>query len=505
MFGLSFLPAPLIHTLAATPLYYLMKVPFIALALLSAGGGLFAQNGALDSCWSRLVKPLEQRYAAFTFTESLNELHHSPEPWQQTPYKGKGAGWLTVNSMHKSDTLLGPNGRTLTSRRTVSDSTLLFFDYGSKEIAQVTIGMRFEHFINTARYSPVLLLQHFHKRKIAPAGSDSLWEYTDQLHRTIVKLFIRKTGNTVAKIVTLQPDPLHGDLENTYEYSDYTTAQGITFPTHVKIGKIGGRVRDEVHLGITGVVNAPTLVLEKPSDYTVYDDFIFRDEVKHWKYNPRIHFLDVVDVEEQVMVAEFADFLFVAEAPLSSENGELIIREAKKIAPGKPIRYFSFGHHHPHYTGGLRAFVHEGATILCHRSDSAYVTYLATAPHTLKPDRLQREPWPLKMEFIDKMKSVGDGKSVMQIQFIGERSAHTKDYLVYYFPAEKLVFEGDLAWIPKEGAIPRASKSQAGLYFALKEAGLTVDTLVQAWRTGASRYKTTFTFAELEESVYKEP
>ena len=104
-------------------------------------------------------------------------------------------------------------------------------------------------------------------------------------------------------------------------------------------------------------------------------------------------------------MVEFSNFLLVAEAPLSSENGELVIREAQKIAPGKRLEYFVAGHFHPDYTGGMRPFVHIGARVLCTPQDVPYFTSLAEAPHTLKPDSLELEPRPLKTEVFDSVKT----------------------------------------------------------------------------------------------------
>src|SRR5688500_12881021 len=159
------------------PAFYPMRIFCFLFSLFAVNVALLAQATVLDSCWNRLVKPLGQRHMLFTFEESLNELHHSFEPWQQTSYKGKGPGSIGRTSLSKWDTIAGPNGRKLTSRTTVSDSMLLLMEHGDKEMRQVTIGMRFDHFILTARYSPVMLLNHFHKLKIAPVDNDSLSVY----------------------------------------------------------------------------------------------------------------------------------------------------------------------------------------------------------------------------------------------------------------------------------------------------------------------------------------
>lgn len=201
------------------------------------------------------------------------------------------------------------------------------------------------------------------------------------------------------------------------------------------------------------------------------------------KYGPHIYLVNLAHTNDRALIVEFNEFFLVAEAPLNSENGELIIEEVKKIAPDKPIRYFVFGHYHPHYLGGIRAFIHQGARIICTQADEEYVTYLAQAPHTLQPDSLQLEPQPLQFEEVKDSLVIGDENFQMKIYFIGNKSAHTNDYLIYYFPTEKLLFEDDLVWIPKEKPAKESppGERQIGLYNAIQELQLDVNTIIQSW------------------------
>jgi len=261
-------------------------------------------------------------------------------------------------------------------------------------------------------------------------------------------------------------------------------------------------VKDEVKISMrANIVKEVPLLLEKPIDYKLKEDTEITPEIKVEKYNDNIHFIELKHTDDRIMVVEFSDFLLVAESPLNSKNGELIISEAKKIAPNKPIKYFVFGHYHPHYLGGMRPFIHKGATIICSKANRDYVTYLANAPHTLSPDSLQIQPKPLQLEEIKDSLTITDGKFEMEIYYIGEKSEHTNDYLIYYFPTEKLLFEDDLVWIAKEGEMKKASGRQAGLYNAIMELGLKIETIIQSWPVADYRVKTVIPFADLEKSI----
>ncbi len=191
----------------------------------------------------------------------------------------------------------------------------------------------------------------------------------------------------------------------------------------------------------------------------------------------------------------------MSDAHLNIANGELIIKEAKKIAPGKPIRYFSFSHYHPHPIGGVRAFVHEGATIVCTDENEAYLNYIVKAPRTLNPDALQKDPKPLNLKKLNDSLTITDGNYQLQVHLIGKKSAHTVDFLVYYFPSENMVFESDLVWIPEQGVMKPAGDRQLGFYSAIKDLGLNVSTVVQSWPVGAYGMKTMIPYGDLEKSV----
>ena len=66
------------------------------------------------------------------------------------------------------------------------------------------------------------------------------------------------------------------------------------------------------------------------------------------------------------------------------------IAEAKKMVPNKPIRYVMNTHAHADHTGGLPAFVAEGATIITHRNNETFLEKALNTPRTLLDDTLAR-------------------------------------------------------------------------------------------------------------------
>jgi glyoxylase-like metal-dependent hydrolase (beta-lactamase superfamily II) len=483
-----------------------MKILLSIFLLLFLSVSSFAQkNHHLKRCWTQQCKPLKTKYLAVKYTETIKELNHDFQPWKETKYETKGELWMNKNQFIKSDSL-GDGPKIYTSKTQSNPKYLLYLDYGEEKLMEITETMFENRIMKTMRYSPLQMLDFFKKN----AGESTFTTteccaiYTQKINQNNVQLSINKQSNLLQKISVTAHDDLYGDVVTNFNYTDYGKMGDLTVANTILIDRIDAKIKEEVHLTSFVVADVAPTFLEKPLDYTIKSNTQISPEIKVEKYSPNLHFIEMKHTDDKVLLVEFKDFCLVAEAPLSPENGAQIIAEVHKIAPNKPIKYFVFGHHHPHYLGGVRAFVREGATVLSASSSMPYVEYIVQAPHTLQPDALQQNPQKLKIEPIITSKTITDGDFEMQIHFIGEKSKHTNDYLIYYFPKEKLLFEDDLVWIAKSGELKKAGQRQAGLYQAIKDLGLEVETIVQSWPVADYGVKTVLPFADLEMSVRKE-
>ena len=460
----------------------------------------------LFNCWTKQIKPLQKQHLSFTYQEKKNDFDHGYEAFQLKSSAVKGIVWVNTNNFIKRDTLsVGSN--TFFSSTQWSKATLLYQDYGDKDLYKSTIDMHQDLLFQQARYSPTSLINYFVAQKVTPSSefNTDAAVYTTTINGSVIKLYIRKSNYLLDKVTMLCKtdyinDELFGDVLTSIFYKNYEVKKKLSYPLLVRIEKINGKIEDEVANGNVKLEQGPQL-LTIPAEYALAAQITSTPEVLVEKYSDRIHFIQLKHTNDKVMIVEFKDFLFVAEAPLNSKNGELIIKEAKKIAPNKPIRYFAFGHFHTHYIGGVRAFVHKGTTVLSTKANIPYVQFIINAAHTLSPDSLQLEPKPMQIEEVGESKTITDGEFEMKIYFIGMKSQHTKDYLIYYFPSEQLLFEDDLVWIALEGKIKKASARQAGLHSAIKELNLNVKTIVQSWPVEGYGVKTIIPYRDLEESV----
>ena len=82
-----------------------------------------------------------------------------------------------------------------------------------------------------------------------------------------------------------------------------------------------------------------------------------------------------------------ADHIVVVDTPNNQARAEAVLAKAKELIPNKPIRYVVTSHHHWDHLGGIRAAMAEGATIVTHQSNKAFLERVAKTPHTLAPDQ----------------------------------------------------------------------------------------------------------------------
>ncbi|WP_142685780.1 hypothetical protein [Chitinophaga polysaccharea] len=477
-----------------------LMLTFGIYAFCLAGARAQQSKNELVLCFDRQVKPLLSSPISLAYEEKLSQLEHNAVPWQATEYTGRGSLGYGNDFFYKQDTLR-IRDKVFYSLTNFNALGYQFRDYGDKQNSVVTYRMKEEFPVTAARYAPVLLLQHLAKAaKINEAAGNKFYAvYTGEIGRYRVSLFIGKVKHTLDSIQVRYYDGLYGDLTDVYHYSDYRQFGTLSYPARVTISKNNKRLQDTVFLTRKEKIPVAPQELYSPEGYKLTEEQAVKTEVNVTRYSDHIYFAELKHTDDRSMIVVFKDFVLVAEAPLNSENGDLIINEARKIAPGLPIRYFVFGHHHPHYIGGIRSFVHAGASILTVPENLSYVQSLITAQHSLNPDKLQLEAKPLKTLLIKDSLRIADSSFALNIYHIGKQSMHTDDYLIYYFPSEKMLFQDDLVWIPTDGAQRKASPRQRGLYSAIKNLGLDIEVIVQSWPVNNEGVMTIIPFKVLED------
>jgi hypothetical protein len=140
---------------------------------------------------------------------------------------------------------------------------------------------------------------------------------------------------------------------------------------------------------------------------------------------------------------EFDDHLVLFEAYGSEANGLAVIEKARATVPGKPVTQVIVSHYHIDHTGGLRAAVSEGLTIITNRQNVEYVKEVTSRPAKLFPDALGRNPKVAKIIAVDDHLKLKDNSMELDIYRVVNNS-HFSQGLMAYAPRDKLVSEGDL-------------------------------------------------------------
>lgn len=183
------------------------------------------------------------------------------------------------------------------------------------------------------------------------------------------------------------------------------------------------------------------------------------------------------------VAVEFKDMIAVYEAPLDEDRSLAVIDAIVRLIPTKPIRWVINSHQHFDHAGGLRTYMHIGATIVTHWKNYDFYRrdVLNYAPRTIKPDMLSLWP-PTELaegyyyEAIRENYIISDGTRNLNVHYVNPLQ-HTEGMLIAYLPKEKLLFEADLV----DTNQPRAAtptRDQAAFHAAVTKLGLDVAQIV---------------------------
>ena len=179
------------------------------------------------------------------------------------------------------------------------------------------------------------------------------------------------------------------------------------------------------------------------------------------------------------VLVEFSDHLMLIETPQNDTRALAVIAKAKELRPTKPLTQVIVTHHHFDHTGGIRAAVSEGLTLVAQKASAPFYQEAVARGHTIVPDALAKNPKPLKIETVDEEMVLKDKTMTVNLYHI-VGSPHADTLLMAYFPKERLLVEADV-FNPGAPVAPFA----ANLLENIKKHNLRIDRIVPIHATVA--------------------
>jgi hypothetical protein len=141
-------------------------------------------------------------------------------------------------------------------------------------------------------------------------------------------------------------------------------------------------------------------------------------------------------------VIEFKDHLTMFEAYGSEAATFARLDLANTLVPGKKVTEVIVSHHHFDHSGGLRAAVARGLTVISRRGNEAIFREMVARPAPNFPDALARNAQPLKFVPVDEHLALDDGTMRVDVYHVLGH-LHMTEAVFAYVPERRIFLEGD--------------------------------------------------------------
>src|SRR5215475_2405389 len=157
----------------------------------------------------------------------------------------------------------------------------------------------------------------------------------------------------------------------------------------------------------------------------------------------------VVGGTHNSLIVAMKDGIVIFDAPIGEGQSRWVMDAAKAKYPGKPIKTLVLTHHHMDHTGGMRAYVAEGATVIVPTPSKAYFEQVAKTPHTIAPDTLAKQAKPATIVGVTDQMALKD--DTVEINLHNIPNPHSDGMIIGHVVKENVVWVTDI-WSPGRDA-----------------------------------------------------
>ena len=433
--------------------------------------GMVGQNFAPDQDWPRVDLTNYTRTIDF---ESMSSKEEYVRVQGNNPQRGGGAGFPFLKEQRVTNLVSGNYAWTLNAQGQPVPQP------AAAELRRLEILLTPYGFLKGAMApgaNPTLVTRNEYGGRVSVVSFVALGKY--RVNGTIT------AQNLVQRVQTWVPNPVVGDLYYENVYTNYKDIGGVKIPVfHQHQDYDDGGNEPNVSGGdhafglptVSDVkVNVAGAALTVPNE--VRSATIEPVRVQSQKLGDGLWL--IAGGSHNSVAVEFRDHVAVIEAPLNEERSIAVIGEVNRLIPKKPIQFVVNTHHHWDHLGGIRTYVHEGATVITHEGNRPYYQEVLRArPWVLEPDRFSLNPpeeWSegYIFETVREKYILGDDTKTVELHNV-QGLAHAAGMLIAYFPKEKIVVQADL--YNPQAAAPNASTRT--FYQNLQRLKLDVTTIV---------------------------
>jgi len=244
--------------------------------------------------------------------------------------------------------------------------------------------------------------------------------------------------NLVERVETWSEHPVLGDLHVETRYSDYRDAGGVKVPGRIAQRRIGM----ETFVAVIGSAraNPPDLAALMTPSQPVERRAAAAIAAASENVAAGVHRITAGYV---ALAVEMRDHVVILGGGGGEAEGQAILAEARRLVPGKPVRYVVNTHPHFDHAAVLPTFAAEGITVLTDDPNRYFLEQALSSPRTLVGDALAKSRRRPKVESVVDTRVLKDSTRSIELRHL-VKFEHSDGMLVAYLPKEKILFTADV-------------------------------------------------------------